>query len=129
MRHGGARRGGRAEGGDWKPLPDRRDGYEVEVAPRRRKERRAEGGDRRRDGNKLIEVAPRRHEESRSTKGEDRRQEKDKKERRQRRKEQDEPVIVYAEPRRGKTYPRRNVLGEFGSQEKYPVRTGLLGEM
>jgi hypothetical protein len=49
LRHGGARRGGRAEGGDWKPLPDRRDGYEVEVAPRRRKERRAEGGDQWRD--------------------------------------------------------------------------------
>jgi hypothetical protein len=87
------------------PLPDRRDGYVMEVATRRRK---AEGGDGRqpgrRDGNKLIEVAPQRREESRSAKGGDRRQEKNKKERRQRRKEQDEPVIVYAESRRGKPY-------------------------
>ena len=102
---------------DRRPLPDRRDGYVMEVAARRkaeggdrrREERwRAEGGDRRqpdrRDGNKPIEVAPRRREESRSTKGGDRRQEKDKKERSQRRKERDEPVIVYAESRRGKPY-------------------------
>jgi hypothetical protein len=73
LRHGGARRGGRAEGGDWKPLPDRRDGYEVEVAPRRRKERRAEGGDRWRDTVYLS--------------GRDSLHEKDEKERRQRRKE------------------------------------------
>jgi hypothetical protein len=86
---------------DRRPLPNKRDGYVIEVAPRRRKaegedqrseERwRAEGGDRRqpdrRDGNKLIEVAPQRRKESRSAKGGDRRQEKNKKKRRQRRKE------------------------------------------
>jgi hypothetical protein len=85
---------------NWWPLPDRRDGYVMEVAPRKRKaeggnrrreerwradgedrrreERwRADGGDRRqpdrRDGNKLIEVTPQRREESGSTKGGDRR--------------------------------------------------------
>jgi hypothetical protein len=64
---------------DRRPLPGRRDWYEVmEVAPRRREDRRrAEGGGRRR--------------------------EEDEKERRQRRKKLGEPVIVYAEPR-GKTY-------------------------
>jgi hypothetical protein len=79
---------------DRRPLPDGRDGYVMEVAPRRRKaeggdqrrkERwRAEGGDQRqpdrRDGNELIEVAPRRRKESRSAKCGDG-------ERRQRRKE------------------------------------------
>jgi hypothetical protein len=77
-------------------LPDRRDGYIIEVASRKRK---AEGGDRRReerwradnkdrrqldkrDDNKLIEVISRRREESGSIKGKDRRQEKDKKKRR-----------------------------------------------
>jgi hypothetical protein len=95
---------------DRRPLPDRRGGNEVmEVAPRRREERRrAEGGDRRqpdrRDWYKVMEVAPRRREERRSAEGGDRRREKDKKERRQLRKEQGEPVIVYAESRRGKTY-------------------------
>jgi hypothetical protein len=50
------------EGGDWRPLPDGRDGYEVvEFAPRRRKERRAEGGEP--DSRK---VAPRRREERRA---------------------------------------------------------------
>jgi hypothetical protein len=102
---------------------DRRDGNEVmEVVPGRREERRkAEGGDRRReerwraeggerrqpdrrDRYKVMEVAPRRREERRSAEGKNWRREKDKKERRQRRKEQGEPVIVYAESRRGKTY-------------------------
>ena len=108
---------------DRRPLPDRRDRYVMEAAPRRKAEGgdrrleerwRAKGGDRRqpdrRDGNKLIEVAPRRREESRSAKGRDGRQEKDKKERRQRRKEQDEPVIVYAESRRAGSRGRRQVV-------------------
>jgi hypothetical protein len=68
-------------------VPDRRllprDEYEVvEVAPRRREERRAaEGGDRRQD---TVYVS-----------GRGSLHEKDEKERRQRRKEQGEPVIVY----------------------------------
>jgi len=65
-------------GGDRRQLLDRTDRYWVmEVTPRRREERRTEGGDRRRG---------------------------DEKEKRQLRKEQGKPVIVYAEPRRGKTY-------------------------
>ena len=81
----------------------------AEGGDRRREERwRAEGGDRRqpdrRDWYKVMKVAPRRREERRSAEGENRRREKDKKERRQLRKEHGEPVIVYAESRRGKTY-------------------------
>ena len=93
---------------DRRQLPNRRDGYEVEVASRRREERRkAEGGDRRQlldrtDGYWVMEVTPRRREERR-TEGGDRRR-GDEKEKRQLRKEQGKPVIVYAEPRRGKTY-------------------------
>jgi hypothetical protein len=54
-----------------RPLPDRRDGYIMEAALRRKAE--GEGGRQpdRRDGNKLIEVIPRRREESRNTKGGD----------------------------------------------------------
>ena len=62
---------------DRRPLPDRRDGYEVmEVAPRRRKERRkAESGDWRplpdgRDGYEVVEFAPRRRKERRAEGGE-----------------------------------------------------------
>jgi hypothetical protein len=65
---------------DRRPLPDRRDGYEMmEVTPRRREERRrAEGGDRRplpdrRDGYEVMEVTPRRREERRRVEGGDRR--------------------------------------------------------
>ena len=65
---------------DRRPSPDRRDGYEV------------------------MEVAPRRREERRRAEGRDWRREKDEKERRQRRKVQGERVIVYAEPKQGKTY-------------------------
>jgi hypothetical protein len=65
---------------DQRPLPDR---YKViEVAPRRREERRAEDGNRRRDTVYVL--------------GRGSLHEKDEKERRQRRKEQGEPVIVYA---------------------------------
>jgi hypothetical protein len=82
----------RVECSDQRPLPNRRDRYEVmEVTPRRREERRrAECGDRRRDTVYLS--------------GGGSLHKKDDKGRRQRRKEQGEPVIVYAEPRRGKTY-------------------------
>ena len=76
-------------------LPDRRDGHEVmEVAPRRREERRrAEGGDRRRE---TVYVPS----------GRGSLYAKDEEERRRRRMEQGEPVIVYAEPRRSRTYHR-----------------------
>jgi len=76
-------------------LPERRDGYDVlEVAPRRREERRrAEGGDRRRES---VYVPS----------GRGSLYAKDEEERRRRRREQGEPVIVYAEPRRSKTYHR-----------------------
>jgi hypothetical protein len=107
---------------DQRPLPDRGDGYEViEVASRRRKERgRTECWDRRplpdrRDGSEVIEVAPWGREERRRAEGRNRRRDtvylpgggslhEDEKGRRQRRKEQSKPVIVYAEPRRGRTY-------------------------
>jgi hypothetical protein len=76
---------------DRRPLPDRRDGYEVmEVAPRRREDRRrAEGGDWRR-GTVYVSGRGSLHE-------------KHEKERRQQRKERGEPVIVYAKPRLSKT--------------------------
>jgi hypothetical protein len=108
---------------DRRPLPDRRDGYEViEVAPRGREERkRTECWGRRplpdrRDESEVIEVAPRGRKERRRTEGRDRGRdtvylsgrgslhEKDEKGRRQQRKEQGKPVIVYAEPRRGRMY-------------------------
>jgi hypothetical protein len=93
---------GRTECWDRRPLPDRRDGSEVvEVAPQRRKERRPLPD--RRDGSEVIEVAP----WGRDTvylSGRGSLHEKDEKGGRQRRKEQGKPVIVYAEPRRGRTY-------------------------
>jgi hypothetical protein len=66
---------------DRRPLPDRRDGYEVMgAAPRRREDKtRAEGGDRRRE---TVYVPAGRGQ----------------------RKREGEPVIVYAEPRWSKTY-------------------------
>jgi hypothetical protein len=74
----------RAEGGDCRLLSDRGDGYEVmEVAPRRREERTTEDGDRWRDTVYLS--------------GRGNLHEKDG--RRQRRKKQGELVIVYAEPK------------------------------
>jgi hypothetical protein len=77
---------------DWRPLPDRRDESEViEVAPRGHKERRrTEGRDRGRDTVYLS--------------GRGSLHEKDEKGRRQQRKEQGKPVIVYAEPKRGRMY-------------------------
>jgi hypothetical protein len=80
---------------DRRQLPDRRDGYDVlEVAPRRREERkRAEAGDRRRE---TVYVPS----------GRGSLYAKDEEERRRRRREQGEPVIVYAEPRRSKAYHR-----------------------
>ena len=76
-------------------LPERRDAYDVlEVAPQRREERRrAEGGERRRD---TVYIPS----------GRGSLYAKDEEERRRRRRELGEPVIVYAEPRRTKTYHR-----------------------
>jgi len=72
-------------------IPEWRDEYDVlEVAPRRCEERRTKGGDRRRE---TVYVT-----------GRGSLYEKDEGERRRRRQEQGPPVIVYAEPRRGKTY-------------------------
>jgi hypothetical protein len=67
-------------------IPERGDEYDVlKVAPRRGGERRAEGGDRRRE---TVYVT-----------GRGSLYEKDEEERRRRRKEQGEPVAIYAEPR------------------------------
>jgi hypothetical protein len=87
-----------------RPLPDRRDGYEVmEVAPRRRK---AEGGDRRREERWRAEGGGRRRETVYVPSGRGSLYAKDEEEHRRRKREQGEPVIVNAERRRGKTYRR-----------------------